>query len=96
MVLNGMVKTMDILAVDAHSRMELCTPTWLNYDYGDGRVVDILALDAYSVVDVCTPIFLGEASKMQIIVEKTGKLKWMHPLTKLNTNKGCYVNNIWL
>jgi hypothetical protein len=63
LTLNGMVKTMDILAVDAHSRMELCTPTWLNHDYGDGRVVDILALDAYSGVEVCMSIFLGEASK---------------------------------
>jgi hypothetical protein len=42
--------------------MELCTPTWLNYDYGDGGVVDILAVDTYSRVDVCTPIFMGEAS----------------------------------
>jgi hypothetical protein len=37
----------NILAVDAYSGMELCTPTWLNHDYGDGRVVDILAVDAY-------------------------------------------------
>jgi hypothetical protein len=58
-----MVRTMDILAVDAHSRMELCTPTWLNHDYGDGRVVDILTVGTYSGVEVCTPIFLGEASK---------------------------------
>jgi hypothetical protein len=42
--------------------MELCTLTWLNRDYGDGRSVDILAVDAYSGVEVCTPIFLGEAS----------------------------------
>jgi hypothetical protein len=52
----------NILAVDAYSRMELCTPTWLNHDYGDGRVVDILVVDAYSGVDVCTPIFMSEAS----------------------------------
>jgi hypothetical protein len=51
----------NILAVDAYSRMELCTPTWLNHDYGDGRVVFILVVDAYSGVEVCTPIFLGEA-----------------------------------
>jgi hypothetical protein len=38
-------------------------PTWLNYDYGDGRVVEILAVDAYSGVEVCTPIFLNDASK---------------------------------
>jgi hypothetical protein len=51
--------------VDANSRMELCTPTWLNHDYGDGGgggVVDILAVDAYFRVDVCTPIFTGETS----------------------------------
>jgi hypothetical protein len=48
--------------VDAYSRMELCTPTWLNHDYRDGGVVDILAVDAYYRVEVCTSIFLGEAS----------------------------------
>jgi hypothetical protein len=26
----------NILAVDAYSGMELCTPIWLNQDYGDG------------------------------------------------------------
>jgi hypothetical protein len=60
---NGMVMTMDILAVVAYSGMELCTPIWLNHDYGDGGVVDISTVDAYSEVEVCTPIFLGEASK---------------------------------
>jgi hypothetical protein len=44
--------------------MNLCTPTWLNHNYGDGGVVDILVVDAYSRVEVCTPIFLGEASKI--------------------------------
>jgi hypothetical protein len=53
----------NIMAVDTYSRMELCTPTWLNHDYGDGRVVDILVVDAYSGVELCTPIFLGEANK---------------------------------
>jgi hypothetical protein len=48
--------------MDTYSRMVLCTPIWLNHDYGDGGVVDILAVDAYSGVEVCTPIFLGEAS----------------------------------
>jgi hypothetical protein len=52
----------NILAVDAYSKMELCTPTWLNHDYGDEGVVDILVVDAYSGVEVCTLIFLGEAS----------------------------------
>jgi hypothetical protein len=53
----------NILAVDAYSGIELCTPTWLNHDYGDGGVVDILMVDAYSEVEVCMPIFLGEAIK---------------------------------
>jgi hypothetical protein len=57
-----------ILAVDAYSRMELCPSTWLNHDYGDGRVVDILAVDAYFRVEVCTLIFLGEASKKNLWV----------------------------
>jgi hypothetical protein len=60
---NGMVMTMDILAMDAYSRMELCTPTWLNHDCGDGGVVDILVVDAYSWVELCMPIFLDEVSK---------------------------------
>jgi hypothetical protein len=58
-----MVMTMDISAVDAYSRMELCTPIWLNHDYGDEGVWDISVVDAYSGVEVCTPIFLIEASK---------------------------------
>jgi hypothetical protein len=53
----------NILTMDAYSRMELCTPTWLNHDYGDAGVVDILVVDTYSRVELCTPIFLGEASK---------------------------------
>jgi hypothetical protein len=57
-----MVMTIDIPAVDAYSRIELCMPIWPNHDYGDGRVVNISAVDAYSGVEVCTPIFLGEAS----------------------------------
>jgi hypothetical protein len=60
---NGMVMTMHIPAVGAYSGMELCTPIWLNHDYGDGGVVDISEVDAYSAVEVCIPIFLGEASK---------------------------------
>jgi hypothetical protein len=52
-----------ILVVDVYSGVELCAPTWLNHDYGDGGVVDILAMDAYSGVVLCMPIFLGEASK---------------------------------
>jgi hypothetical protein len=82
-----------MLVVDAYYRVELCTPTWLNHDYGDGGVVDILVVDAYSEVDVCTPIFMGETSNQcgwQIIFKKISKLKWTHPIAKLNTNKSCY------
>jgi hypothetical protein len=43
--------------VDAYSGIDLCTPTWLNYDYGDWGVVDRLVVDAYSRVELCTPIF---------------------------------------
>jgi hypothetical protein len=53
---------LNILALDIYSGMELCMPTWLNHDYGDGGVVDILAVDTYSGVEVCMLIFLGEAS----------------------------------
>jgi hypothetical protein len=48
--------------VDAYFGMELCMPTWLNHDYGDGGVVEILAVDTYAGLEVCTPIFLGDAS----------------------------------
>jgi hypothetical protein len=58
-----MVMTVDILTVDAYSRMGLCTPIYLNHDYGDVGVVDISVVDAYSEVEVYSPIFLGEASK---------------------------------
>jgi hypothetical protein len=60
---NSMMMTMDISAVDAYFRMELCMQIWLNHDYGDGGVVGILAVDAYFRVEVCTAIFLGEAGK---------------------------------
>jgi hypothetical protein len=42
----------NILAVDEYSGMELCMPTWLNDDYGDGGVLDILAVDTY-----CDPFY---------------------------------------
>jgi hypothetical protein len=58
-----MVMTVDILAVDAYSEMELCTPIYLNHDYGDVGVDDISTVDTYSRVEVCMPLFLGEASK---------------------------------
>jgi hypothetical protein len=59
---NFFLDEFNILAVDAYSGMELCMPTRLNHDYGDGEVVDLLAVDAYSRVDVCTPMFMGGAS----------------------------------
>jgi hypothetical protein len=65
---NFFLNGFNILAVDAYPRMELCTPIWLNHDYGDGGVVDILVVDTYSGVEVCTPIFLGEASKKKFWV----------------------------
>jgi hypothetical protein len=58
-----MVMSMDIPVLDAYSRVELCTPIWLNHDYGDGGVVDMSVVEAYSIMVLCTPIFLGESSK---------------------------------
>jgi hypothetical protein len=46
----------------AYSGVALCTPTWINHDYGDWGVVDILAVGVYFRMDVCMPIFMGEAS----------------------------------
>jgi hypothetical protein len=74
-------------------------PTWLNHDYGDVLGVDILAVDAYSVVEVCIQyiwvrLAINVGGKSFSIF--FSKLKWTHPLTKLNTNKSCYVDNIWL
>jgi hypothetical protein len=60
---NFFSNSFNILVVDAYSGMELCMPTWLNYDYGDGGVVNILTVDAYFRVEVCTPLLLGETSK---------------------------------
>jgi hypothetical protein len=54
--------------------------------------VDLSAVDAYSGVEVCTPIFLVEACKS--FLKKKSKHNWTHPLTKLNTNKSCYVKKI--
>jgi hypothetical protein len=59
---NFFSNSFNILTVDTYSGMELCMPTWLNHDYGDGGVVNIFVVDAYSEVVICIPIFLGEAS----------------------------------
>jgi hypothetical protein len=82
----------NILVVDAYSGMELCTTTRLNHDYGDGGVVDILVVDAYSGVELCTPIFyfwvrLANNVGSKSFSKKNSKLKWTHPLTKLNTTR---------
>jgi hypothetical protein len=77
--------------MDAYSRMELCMPIWLNHDYGDGGVVDISVVDAFWSGGMHANIF-----NTQIIFKKSSKLKWTHPLSKLNTNKSYYVDNIWL
>jgi hypothetical protein len=72
---------------------------WLSHDYGNGGVVDISAVDAYSRMELYMPILLGEASKKigrQIIFENFQNSQWTHPLTKLNINKSCYVDSIWL
>jgi hypothetical protein len=61
---NFFSNSFNILAVDAYSGMELCTPTWLNHDYGDGGVVHILVVDQYFGVEAYTTILLGEASKI--------------------------------
>jgi hypothetical protein len=64
----------NILAVDAYSGIELCTPTWLNQDYGDGGSCGYI-VDVYSGVEVCTPIFLGEARKYIYILDSKLFLK---------------------
>jgi hypothetical protein len=54
----------------------------------------------YSRMDLCTPILLGEASKkknwMANHFQKNSNSQWTHPLTKININKSCYVDSIWL
>jgi hypothetical protein len=72
---------------------------WLSHDYGNGGVVDISVVDAYFRMELCTPILLDEPSKKfgwQIIFEKFQNSQWSHPLTKLNINKSCYVDSIWI
>jgi hypothetical protein len=64
---------------------------WLRHDYGNGGVVDISAVDAYSG-RVSMWIVFG----CQIIFKKIQNSQWTDPLTKLNINKSCYVDSIWL
>jgi hypothetical protein len=73
---------------------------WLSYDYGNGGVVKISVVGTYSGMELCMPILLGEASKKtigwQITFEYFQNSQLTHPLTKLNINKSCYVDSIWL
>jgi hypothetical protein len=73
--------------VDTYSGMELCTPTWLNHDHGDGGVVDISVVDAYFRMEVYTPIYL---------IQKIFKTEMDTSLNKAQHNKSYYVDNIWL
>jgi hypothetical protein len=84
---NFFLNGFNILAVDAYSRKEFCTPTWLNHDYGDGGVVDILAVDAYSGVEVCMTIFLGEASKISVFLGSKSFLKKFKTQLDTSLNK---------
>jgi hypothetical protein len=67
-------KWLQYTGVDAYSGMELCMPTWLNNDYGDGAVVDIMAVYAYSKVEVCTTIFFGSKSFSKKIQNSNGHI----------------------
>jgi hypothetical protein len=73
---------------------------WLSHDYGNEGVVDISVAYAYSGMELCTPILLGEASKNKLdgksFLKKKIKTNNGHHLTKLNVNKNCYVDSIWL
>jgi hypothetical protein len=74
----------NILAVDTYSGMKLCTPTWLNHDYGHGGVVDILAMDAYSDVEVCMPIFWVRLAKKIWVANNFRKIFKTQMDTSLN------------
>jgi hypothetical protein len=64
---------------------------WGSCEYiGSGRIFQSGGMHAN--------IYLGEASIFLVAnhFRKVSKLKWTHPLTKLNTNKSRYADNIWL
>jgi hypothetical protein len=63
-----------ISAVDADSRMELCTSIWLNHDHGDGGVVNISAVDTYFGVEVRTLIFLVRKSFLKKLQNSNGHI----------------------
>jgi hypothetical protein len=63
-----------ISAVDVYSKMELCTPIWLNHDREDGGVLHISAVDAYFRVEVCTPIFLIHKSFSKNLQNSNGHI----------------------
>jgi hypothetical protein len=60
--------------VAAYSKMELCTPIWLNHDRRDRGVVDISAVDTYYRVEVCMPIFLIHKSFLKILQNSNGHI----------------------
>jgi hypothetical protein len=70
---------------------------WLSHDYRNGGVVDILAVVAYSG-EVRQYYWERLAKKFgwQIIFKKFQNSKQTDNLTKLNTIKSCYMENIWL
>jgi hypothetical protein len=70
------------------------------YEIG-GLAENLSAVDAYLEMDLCMPIFFwGEASSKMLRkknhFEKFKSTRRTHPLTKLNENKSCYVEYIWL
>jgi hypothetical protein len=72
---------------------------WLSHNYGTAGVMDISAVHAYSTMELSTPILLGYSSKKNWMANHLKKIQnsqWTHPLTKLNINKSCYVDSIWL
>jgi hypothetical protein len=89
-----MVMTMDILAVVVYYRMELCTPIYLNHDYGHVGVVDIWWwMHILKWRYACQYFWVRLANNVghKSFLKKKSELSWTHPLTKLNPNKSCYV-----
>jgi hypothetical protein len=69
------------------------------YEIG-GVAENLSVVDAYPKMDLCTPNFFCEASSKILWrknhFEKFKSSRRTHPLTKLNENKSCYVEYIWL
>jgi hypothetical protein len=73
---------------------------WLSHDYGSGELWIYRRwthIPEWSYA--CQNSWVRLANNLsgwQIIYEKFQNSKWTDPLTKLNTIKSCYVENIWL